>query len=166
MVSAGVIRADDRVELIRGVIVQMSPQGGPHVWVVDNLNQVFVTRLSGRARVSVQNNARLRDSMPQPDLMLLRRDMTPRTVPTPADVLLIVEVSDTTLRDDLADKVPLYADNGIVETWIVDVAGERIRVFRNPRDGAYTQRLTVGRGQTVTPLAFRDVGLSVDEILD
>ena len=86
-------------------------------------------------------------------------------MPGPQDVLLLIEVSDTTYATDRTFKLPLYAQEGIPEVWIVNRAGERIEVYRDPRDGAYQSVTMVGRGDSVTPRAFPDLNVEVNDIL-
>ena len=120
MGEAGIFTEDDRVELIEGDVIQMAPVGDPHINAVDRLNEVFVIAVAGRARVSVQNPVRLSPrSEPQPDLLILRRESFGRAG-RPEDVLVLVEVSDTTLRYDRDTRLPLYAQHGIPDVLNVD----------------------------------------------
>jgi Uma2 family endonuclease len=155
MGEAGILNEDDRVELIRGEIVQMSPIGIQHAACVARLNEILLGRLRGRATLWPQNPLTiLPDSEPQPDIILLRHrtDFYAAGLPGPDDVALLVEVADTSLRYDRRVKGLLYA---------VDV----VEVFREP--GAYGFQRTdrVGRGGTLTPLAFPDTPLAADDIL-
>ena len=156
------------VELIQGEIVQMSPIGRRHVAFVDNLTQLLVTRLAGRAIVSVQNPVALSDDTePQPDLKVLRR----RAVPYKdreawgEDVLLLIEVAETSLAYDRSTKLRLYAEAGIPEYWVVDCAAESIEIHRTPEGGRYggVTRVT-GADATASPEAFPDVVLTLAEI--
>ena len=167
MVQAGVFAEDDRLELIFGEIVAMSPIGAQHVLVVNRLNNALVPALSGQALVSVQNPVRLLDSEPQPDLTLLRLQVEehPDSLPLASDVLLLVEVSDTSVEYDRLVKLPLYAAAGIREVWIVDVAEQAVEVYREPGAGGYRTKRTLGRGDTLAPLAFPGVTLDVTEML-
>ena len=168
MGEAGIFSEDDRVELIEGEIVVMTPIGSPHAGKVTRLNGILTPRLSGRANVSVQNPVvLLPDSEPQPDLALLRlrADYYERTHPRPEDVLLLIEVSDTSLEYDRRVKVPLYARGGIREVWIVDLAGDCVEVYREPGAEGYRDVRRFTRGQSLAPQAFPDLHLTVDEIL-
>ncbi|MBI4634787.1 MAG: Uma2 family endonuclease [Candidatus Rokubacteria bacterium] len=167
MGEAGILSEDDRVELIEGEIVRMSPIGRHHAFSVTTLTHVFVTGVGDRALVSVQNPVALsEDSEPQPDVTLLRRRPDYREVDVgPEDVLLLVEVADTTLNYDRRVKLPLYARAGIREVWVVDVAGERVAVHRQPGPRGYRQVEEVGRGQRLSPEAFPGLSVAVDEIL-
>ncbi len=167
MGEAGIFHEDDRVELINGQIVQLSPIGRPHAYAVTMLTNLFASRLAGRALVSPQNPVHLfRDSEPLPDIVLLRLRPDYKEVDVgPADVLLLVEVADSSLRYDRLVKLRLYARAGIPEVWIVDVAGGRVEVYRRPSERRYEQVERVGRGGRVAPAAFPDVAIDIDEIL-
>jgi Uma2 family endonuclease len=166
MLVAGILSEDDRIELIEGEILQMSPIGGRHASGVRRVTALF-SRLSGRAILSVQSPLRLNDlSEPQPDLALLR----PRADfyldhPRPDDVLLVVEVSDASLAFDRRVKAPLYAMNGIAELWIVDLEGRAIEVYRCPSPRGYLEIRRYDRGSSLGVLAFPELELSVEEIL-
>jgi len=134
MIAAGVLKEDERLELIEGDILAMSPIGGLHIHVVNTLNRLFIQRLGNRGVVSVQNPVRMSNSEPQPDLTILRPEVNERTraVPGTRDVLLLIEVSDTTAAYDRTVKVPLYAAEGIRETWLMDLAAGGVEVYRGP----------------------------------
>src|SRR5918912_896850 len=140
MAEAGILTADDRVELIEGEIVQMSPIGSLHAACVRRLNQLLQRLLGHAAVISVQDPVRLSDfSEPEPDVALLkpRADFYAHQHPTPDDVLLIIEVADTTVLYDRNVKVPLYARAGIPEVWLVDLQQDLIEVYARPTSGAY-----------------------------
>lgn len=144
MVPAGILREDARVELIDGEIIEMPPIGSPHGGRVNRLSRLLVTAVQGRAVVSPQNPVVLgRHSEPQPDLALLRwrDDEYTDSNPGPADVLLLIEVSDTTLAYDRRVKVPLYARHGIPEVWLIDVGHRRALRFADPDPAAGNYRL-------------------------
>lgn len=165
MGAAGILRADERVELIRGVIVEMSPIGGPHVWVVKLAYDLLTERLSGRALTLCQSPIRLTDSEPQPDVLVLSIDASRRAVPDAKVTLLVVEIADSTLRADLTEKVPLYAENGIPEVWVIDVNRERVHVFRDPVEGTYRHTRLGERDDAFDVAAFPDVVLRPSDIL-
>ena len=167
MGEVGILKPTDRVELIRGEIVTMSPIGRRHHAFVDNLNQLLVVRLAGRAIVSVQNPVVLAaDTEPQPDLAVYRR----RTVPYKEreayaeDVLLLIEVAESSLAYDRSTKLRLYATAGIPEYWVVDCPAESIEVHRTPDAAGYRDVSRVAGGATVTLQAFPDVALTLAEI--
>lgn len=143
MVDAGILHEDDRVELIRGEIVQMGPIGPPHAAGVAALNRLLVQRVGDRGLVWPQNPVViLPDSEPQPDIVLLRprADGYRRGHPQPEDILLLVEIADTSLRYDRTVKLHLYAAGGIREVWIVDLGGGVIEVYREPEGERYRRR--------------------------
>ena len=168
MGEVGIFHEDDRVELIDGEILQMSPTGDPHVGRVIDLNDLVTERLGTAVHVSVQNPVRLPPhSEPQPDIVLMARRPGVRAsrAPRAEDVLLLIEVADTTLAYDRDVKIPLYAAAGIPDVWIADLQGDRLRVYREPDGIEYRSVQVLARGATIAPLAFPDLQLTVDEIL-
>ncbi|MBM4440869.1 MAG: Uma2 family endonuclease [Candidatus Rokubacteria bacterium] len=168
MGEVGILKPDDRVELIRGEIIQMSPIGRRHVAFVDNLNTLLVRRLPDQAIVSVQNPVALSDeSEAQPDLKVLRRRAVPFKVREAwaDDTLLVIEVAESSLRYDRSIKRRLYAETGVPEYWIVDCASEAVEIHRDPHDDSYRSVTRVsGAASTVSPQAFPDVVLTLAEI--
>ena len=168
MAKAGILSEDDRVELIDGEIVEMPPIGSPHASNVDRLIQLFVLRLGERAIVRAQNPVRLGEhSEPQPDIALLRPrdDFYAAAHPGPQDVLLLIEIADTSIDYDREVKSPLYARAGIPEYWLVDLAGQRIEVYRDPAAGEYRQLRLVRRGERLAPEALPSLEMSSSDIL-
>jgi Uma2 family endonuclease len=166
MAEAGILGADERVELIEGEIVQMAPIGPRHVGCVINATRLFITRLGDRAVVSPQNPVVIRPrSEPQPDLLLLRPRAVSysRELPSSQDVLLAVEVADTTARFDRLVKARLYALAGIAEFWLFLATDGALEVHREPGADGYASVTLHGPGQTVSPLAFPDVGFVVTD---
>ena len=167
MAEAGILAPDDRVELIDGQVVEMSPIGASHAACVRRLNRLFGRLLSDVAMVDVQNPIVLgaRDQ-PQPDLTVLRpREDGYREHPRAADLLLVIEVSDSSRAYDRDVKLPLYARAGIAEVWIVDLDGERIEAYRDAGLGGYRDVRVVSRGEILSPSAFPDVAVAVSEVL-
>jgi Uma2 family endonuclease len=163
----GILGEDDRVELIRGEIVEMSPIGRRHVAFIDNLNQLLVVRLAGRAIVSVQNPVVLADdSEPQPDLAIRRLRAVPykEREAYAEDVLLLIEVADSSLAYDRSTKLRLYAEAGIPEYWVVDCTVETVEVHRGPGPDGYRDVSRVAGVATLTLQAFPDVELTTTEI--
>lgn len=168
MGAAGILSEDDRVELIEGEIVEMTPIGSRHASCVMRLNQLFSQRLGQRALVSVQNLIRLGErSEPQPDLALLRTrpDFYAQAHPEPRDVLLLVEVAETSGAYDREVKVPLYARAGIGEVWLVGLEYAGIEVYRQPGPQAYQLVQRVGPEARLAPQAFPDLALAAAEII-
>lgn len=168
MAQAGILSEDDRVELLEGEIVEMTPIGSRHAACVNRLNRLFSEGIGGRAIVSVQNPVRLSEhSEPQPDLTLLkpRPDFYAAAHPGPKDVLLVVEVAETSSDYDRQVKITLYAQAGVPEAWLVDLGGNTIAVYRKPSSGGYGEVRQVRGGQRIALEAFPDLGLSVADIL-
>jgi Uma2 family endonuclease len=141
MAEADQLAPDARVELLDGEIIDMPPPGSLHTGTVMDLNERLSEALGRLAQVRGQSPIRLDAySEPQPDLAVVKRrdDYYKGAHPTPSDVLLVVEVSETTLARDLTIKVPLYAQHDIPEVWIVEPGRMRIRFFRAPESGLYT----------------------------
>jgi Uma2 family endonuclease len=168
MGEAGILTRDDRVELIEGELVQMSPIGSGHSGTVNALVDMLFRAVAGRAVVAVQNPVRLSDhSEPQPDFALLRprADFYRGETATPADVLLLIEVADSSLRFDRLVKLPLYARHRIPEVWVVDLPAGAVEVCRSPTPEGYARVAREGRGASVEPEALPGLRLRVDEIL-
>jgi Uma2 family endonuclease len=135
MGETGILGPADRVELIDGEIIDMSPIGVLHAAIVDVLARHFGRRAGEAVFIRCQNPLRLDDiSEPEPDIAILRprADLYTTAHPGPTDVLLVIEVADTSLAYDLGTKVPLYARHGVPEVWVIDAATRRTRVFREP----------------------------------
>ncbi|GGM96301.1 hypothetical protein GCM10007092_07350 [Thermus composti] len=164
MAEAGILGEDDRVELIRGEVVELSPIGKRHAYVVNALVDLL-SSLAGRAVLSVQNPLVLSpDTEVYPDLVLLKppRNQYRDRLPEGKDALLVVEVAETSLRYDLEVKLPLYAKAGIPEVWVVDLEGKRVLVHRKPEGGAYREVETLGPGAR---LSFLGVEIPAEELL-
>jgi len=168
MGEAGIFKEGERVELIRGEIIQMSPIGTRHSAAVNRLVRLFTQHLGSRIILSPQNPVELdNNSEPQPDIALLlpRQDFYEYRHPIPQDVLLLVEVADTTAKYDREVKIPLYAEDNITEVWLVDINEQCIEVYRQPSPDGYQNVQKLGRGQTLSILAFREVNIGVNEVL-
>ena len=168
MARAGILGEDDRVELIDGEIVETAPIGPEHAGSVIGLNDLFMRQFGDRAQVSVQNPIRLDEhNEPEPDFALVRRraDSYRLAHPTPADILLVIEVADTTLATDRGIKMPLYARYAISEAWVIDLQHELVLVHREPAADGYRLVSTARRGELLRPLAFPDREVAVDDLL-
>jgi Uma2 family endonuclease len=168
LAEAGILGEDDRVELIEGELIAMNPIGPRHVSSVNRLTQVLVRTLGDAAIVQVQSPIRLDDlSEPQPDLSLLRPhpDFYVSSLPTPRDVLLVIEVADSSEAYDRRIKAPLYARSGIQEYWLVRLEREHLVVFRDPTPYGYLHRRVVRRSGTVSPLAFPQLELRIADLV-
>ncbi len=168
MAEAGILGEDDRVELIDGEIVEMTPMGRRHAECVDRLNELFVQMFRDSARVRVQSPITLgRRSEPQPDLALLQRKpgFYASGHPTARDVFLVVEVSDSSVEPDRREKVPFYARNAVPEVWLVDLKQATVTVYQDPIPGGYRIARVFRRGEQVAPAAFPDRSIAIAEIL-
>lgn len=167
MAEGGVFAPEARLELIEGEIVEMAPIGSAHASAVAQLTRLFVRLAGGQAMVWTQNPVLAGErSVPQPDLALLkpRADDYFGGHPAAADVLLVVEVSDTTLRFDLSTKIPLYARAGIGEAWVLDLEKRALRVFRDPDSSGYRTSFTVSGDQEAASGELPAVTLAVSEL--
>jgi Uma2 family endonuclease len=162
LVDAGRFR-NERVELIHGIIVEMSPQNAAHAVVVQILTRIFARALAGRADVRVQLPFSAGEhSSPEPDLAVVA--VAHFGQPHPDSAFLIVEVADSSLDDDRVLKSEVYATAGVPQYWIVNIPDRRIEVHTEPSRGAYT-RVTPHRiGERVAPVAFPDVVVDVAEL--
>lgn len=168
MGETGILGEDDRVELIEGRIVRMTPIGIPHTGAVKELLGLFSELAGARAVLSVQDPVVLGElSEPQPDVVLLKppRATYRRRHPRPEDVLLLIEVADTSAAYDRDVKAPLYARAGIPEYWIVDVGRDVIEVFRSSSGDRYASVEERRPGDRISPEALPEVELAVSEIL-
>jgi Uma2 family endonuclease len=168
MVEAGLLREDDRVELIDGEVLEMTPIGRRHAAAVVRLTRVCHETIGRFAVISPQNPVVIDQyGEPQPDLMLLRPrvDDYAAAQPTAADVLLAVEVADSSLEYDRQVKLPIYARAEIPEVWIEDLVHDAVEVRRDPGPSGYRAVRVARRGETIRPLAFPDVEIAVDAVL-
>lgn len=168
MVEAGIIHPKERVELIEGDIVAMSPIGRDHRSSMNRLTRLLSEVFNRRAVVQIQMSVILSElSEPEPDVALLRWDPTGYAGhdPGPPDTLLLIEVGDSSRAYDRRVKLPLYARSGISEYWRVDIPDRCIHVHREPEGSAYRTNFVVHAGELIAPQAFPDATLAVDEIL-
>ncbi len=168
MAETGVLRPDARVELLNGEIIDMSPIGPFHGGVTKYLIDVFSAAANGRWNLGVQDPVRLNDhSEPQPDVALLRpaADFYRRRHPGPDDVLLLIEVSDSTLDQDRETKLPAYGRAGISELWIVNLNELTMEVYREPHFEGYASKTVLRAGEQASPAGFPDVSVDVRDLL-
>lgn len=168
MIESGILTDRDRVELIKGEIVEMSPVGKRHAACVDRLTELFILHLAPKAIIRNQNPIRLSDdSEPQPDLAILRRrdDFYLTGHPKPEDIFLVVEVSDTTVDYDKEVKIPIYAQEGISEVWLLDLNAQAVEVFQQPTSNGYQHMQQFYCGQALIISAFPEVQFTVDQLL-
>lgn len=166
MGETGIFHEDDRVELVKGEIVEMTPIGARHAETVNTLTDLLADlRGVGRYTISVQNPIVLgAHDEPQPDLALLRPDRNRTRLPHPEDVLLTVEVSDTTLRYDRETKFPLYARSGVPEAWLVDLQNDVIELHTEPSKEGYKVVRKFDRAETIASTTVSEVSIPVGQV--
>lgn len=167
MGQTGVLPADARVELIEGEIIETSPIGSPHAACVDVVARFLNKQIEEAAIVRVQNPIVLNDfSEPQPDIAILefREDFYRTAHPRPQDVLLVIEVADSTLEYDRQVKMPLYARGGIPEALIFNLAEEQFEYYSLPKAGRYQVTRILSRGEQFKSTNVPGVILKVDEV--
>jgi len=165
MAEAGIFRADERVELIAGEIIEMAAIGIRHAQCVNRLNRILTRALPDEFQVSVQNPIQASDdSEPQPDFAVLHNRAYDAT-PTAPDILLVVEVSETTRDYDRGTKMPLYAGAGIVEAWLVDLIADRLERYTDPEDGRYRRVVFAGRGESLASTTLPMLVMDANAIL-
>lgn len=168
MTEAGILREDDRVELVEGVILQMAAMGSRHAACVRRLEAFLNQHFRQDGIISTQCPIRLEDtSEPEPDLALLkpRDDFYAQEHPGPDDVLLVIEVSDTSTEYDTEVKLPLYARAEIPEVWLVDLQTETVEVHSHPVSGGYRQTLRAKRGETLKTEAVSGLEITAEDVL-
>lgn len=168
MAEAGIFAPNARVELIEGEVIDMAPIGTRHAAAVGRLLRAATAAVGSRALVWVQNPLRLGDlSEPEPDLMLLklRDDFYADAHPTAADVLLLIEVADTSARYDREIKLPLYARHGVPEVWIVDLEARLVRFFRSPAGQGYAEASTTASPGRTPIAALPGVEIDLSAVL-
>jgi Uma2 family endonuclease len=167
MIAAGILTPSDRVELIEGEIISMAaknlPYAATNLWAADYLKQ----HLAGRALVRIQDPIQLSQySEPEPDIAVVAPNARKYIDhhPRPDEVLLLIEVADTSLQDDRTVKAPLYARAGILEYWILDVNTRQVYVFREPGAEGYAQEMVLGEESTLSAIAFPDIPISLSQL--
>lgn len=168
MAQTGILKPGIRVELIDGEIVEMNPIGRPHRAGVNRLTRIFTRGLDDDVIVQVQSSIALGDyGEPEPDIALLRYrdDFYEESDEIPADILLVVEVADSSEPYDRRTKGPIYARNGIPELWIVDLNRAWITVYTEPTTDGYAATRVFRRGESLSPLACPTLTVAVDDVL-
>jgi Uma2 family endonuclease len=167
MIESGILTEEDRVELIRGEIIEMSPIGTKHAACVRRLNKLLSSKLRDRVLIAIQDPVKLNNnSEPQPDVALLkpRDDFYETAHPQPQDIFLLIEVADSTVIYDREEKIPLYAQANIIEVWLVDINEQIVEVYQQPTATGYQHIQKFSSGQTLSIQTFPDVNISITEI--
>ncbi|MEZ6187602.1 MAG: Uma2 family endonuclease [Planctomycetota bacterium] len=163
MVEVGLFQ-DEKLELLRGLLVRMSPSGAPHMAVIERLTELLVLALNRRAWVRVQGAfAASADSQPEPDLAVVPREDNSQAHPSAAH--LLIEVSDSSLQIDRQVKAAIYAANGVPEYWIVNLVDDVVEVRTEPKGDAYARVTPYRPGDTIRLMAFPDVTVDVSAVL-
>ena len=167
LAEAGILAPDERVELLDGEIITMAAIGNRHAFCVRWLTKALIIALGDRAVLDTQNPLRLdQHNQPQPDLMILRwQDDGYQDLPGPADMLLVIEVADTSAGFDRRYKVPLYARHNIPEMWLFDLNRRQVEIYDEPSPGGYSRTRIVGMDGSHTPAAYPDITIGVAEVL-
>jgi Uma2 family endonuclease len=168
MAQAGILTEDDHVELIEGEVIEMSPIGSRHAACVKRLNTILNRLVSQQMIVSIQDPIYIDEfSEPEPDVALLRfrEDFYVGSHPTASDVLLVIEVADTSVEYDRKKKLPLYGQAGIPEVWLANLPEDRFEIHTQPLNGKYQSVIIIRRGESIKSQTIADLSIPVDEIL-
>ncbi len=166
MAEAGILHEDDRIELIEGELIEMAAIGTKHFTCVNTLTRLLVQSVAEEGIVSVQNPVRLGEKLePQPDVAVLKAKDYSDALPGPEDVLLLIEVSDTTLTYDRKTKLPLYARSGVREAWIMDLQNNAMERHTEPSENGYRLVRRASKGESLPSEAVPEVVLRFDDIL-
>lgn len=168
MGEAGILHEDDRIELIEGDLIDMAPIGSKHASTVIRLERLLIKAVGEKAVVSGQNPLSLSNqSVPQPDVMVLkpRADDYFDALPESADVLVLIEVADSSIDYDRNTKLPLYAREGIPEVWIIDLNAQLLERYTLPSGGSYSQHESLNRHDSVSPASLPDVTIDLVQLL-
>lgn len=168
MSELGILAATERTELVNGEIITMIAKGFAHASAMLRTQECFQEALGRRVFVRAQDPIRLNNhSEPEPDIVIAVRDALAYSThhPNPDEVLLVIEVADSSLKYDLEIKAPLYASAGITEYWILDVIERQLYTFRQPKDGHYQVQMILAETLAVLPVAFDDVTIRIADML-
>jgi Uma2 family endonuclease len=167
MAETGILTALDRVELIEGELIDMAPIGSRHATRVDYLNRLLVKQVSDDHLVRVQNPVRLgKHSEPEPDIAIVHNRRYSKAHPIPKDVLLLIEVADTTVQYDREIKVPLYARHHIPEVWLLDLPKGCLEIYLQPGKKGYRQILLPDPDETISPSLVPEVSVRIAELFE
>jgi len=166
MIDVGILTPDDKVELLEGKIVAMSPQTPPHAGTTQRSSDYLKVRLRGIAYVRMQLPITLSNSEPEPDIAVVRIDpnVYGEAHPNAKDILLLIEISYTTLNIDRAEKAPIYARANIPEYWILDISKRCVYIFRNPTESGYQEEIILNGDGAIAPLAFPEIEIPFSEL--
>jgi len=166
MAEAGILHPDERVELLWGVVCRMSPKNRANVIAANRIFDLFRGKLEGRARVYKEDPLRVErlDCEPEPDVMVCANPDIEAFGTEGMRPLLVVEVAESSLPRDLGEKAVLYARAMVPEYWVVSLIDRLLEVFRDPRDGRYHERLSLGASSRVSPRGWPEMELEVSAL--
>lgn len=166
MIDANILTTDDKVELLEGKVVQMSPQRPPHASTTQRSDRYLQNLLRDLADIRVQLPITLSTSEPEPDIAVVR--IEPGAYgdrhPNASDIFLLIEIAHTTLNIDRQEKAPIYARANIVEYWILDISNRRVYIFRNPTESGYQEEIILNVDAAIAPLAFPEIQIPFSEL--
>lgn len=168
MTEVGILPEESGWEVIDGYLIDKMSIGSKHAGIVNKLNRILIFLLGSETVVAIQNPVHLDEyNEPEPDIALLkpREDFYTNSHPTAPDVLLLVEVSDSTVEYDREIKKTLYAAAGIVEYWLINLQNNTVEVYSQPKDGNYRLARILESGETIEAVAVANLKLPIDEIL-
>ncbi len=166
-IAAGVFSPDDKLELIEGYILQMAAKGRPHVITTSWLAGLLERQLPSGYFIQTQDPIRLNDrSEPEPDIAIVLGNLLDYidAPPSPGDLILVIEVADTTLESDRQVKIPLYGKASIAEVWLVDINNCEITRYLSPTENGYEEVHVLNSKQQISPRLLPQVNLNIDEI--
>ena len=168
LAEAGILTPDERTELLDGEIITMAAMGSRHAAGISDFTELLFEAIGRRATLRVQCPLRLSDWYePEPDIALLRRraDAYASAHPVPDDVLLLIEVADSSVRNDRRRKLPVYALFGIPEVWLADLPARHVEIHDHPTPAGYARTRIVGRDGYLAPAAFPNIAIAVTAVL-
>jgi Uma2 family endonuclease len=168
MIEAGIFSEDDRIELLEGVLIEMSPKGPHHAYSTDCATKVFIQRLGDRAVVRNQNPILIDEfSEPEPDIVLATPDASKYANhhPTPGEIFAVIEVSDSSLAYDRHRKSLVYARAGIPQYLVLNVEARELEDYRDPAPDGYRSKQTISAEQEFTLVAFPEITFTVGDLL-
>lgn len=166
MIEAGILTPDDKVELLEGRIIEVSPQRPPHAATTQRIDRYLQNLLRGQADIRVQLPITLPTSEPEPDIAVVRIDPDGYGYrhPSASDILLLIEVAYSTLKIDREEKAPIYARANIADYWILDITERRPHIFRQPSNEGYQSETILNQNAVLAPLAFPSIEIPFSEL--
>lgn len=166
LIEAGILTIDDKVELLDGHIVEMSPQYPPHAATTQRCDRYFQNLLQERAYIRIQLPITLSTSEPEPDIAIVKINPSfyGECHPVAEDIFLLIEIADSTIRKDRKIKASIYARDNILEYWILDISKRQVYIFRNPSTNGYESETIIDATASLSPVAFPDIEVFFSEL--